>query len=100
MNMNPGMLAYIVGLRMDPQFNGRVVELIRFDPDARLVHTRSGAWYDGAAWVVDARHLGFETLLLPPKHLRPITDPDIDTTETTDALHDSLVAVLAEARPV
>jgi len=50
------------------------------------------------AWEVAASWNG-ESYLVTESSLVPITGLDLDTTETTDALHDSLVAVLAEARP-
>lgn len=99
-----GMLCYLVGLSGDAwEWNGRVVTTVQFVRNADV------GWTDGQRVFEDVWHCTAQWL--PPAdsvygwafaayELRPIAGPGIDTTETTDALHDSLVAVLAEARPV
>ncbi len=85
-----GMLCYI----RDGYFAGRTVTTVRYVGRA---YGFAGVWVDDA-WDVESSWdnwiWAFASCLLVP-----IASPDIDTTETTDALHDSLVAVLAEARP-
>lgn len=81
--MKPNTLCVIVRDNVYPDVVGRIVTAVRPMGDD---------WMVEAGWLKDGPWWAHRT------QLRPISDPDIDTTETTDALHDSLVAALAEAR--
>ena len=85
-------LCYIRGVEAK-EYNGRIVKAIQHhDRIESSWGWARDAWEVEVPW--DIVNWAFNTQLLVP-----ISDPDADTTETTDALHDSLVAVLAEARP-
>lgn len=96
--IRPGVLCWVVGVRegdwinwSGPSPNGMVVTTIARHDIGHVV-----------GWLCDARWSACGFAAIAAGNLLPISDPDADLTESTDdqsRLHDSLVAVLADARP-
>ena len=85
-----GMLCYIRDGKS--WYTGKTCTTVRYVGYFTLEPVVCPAWEVLASWDGERYYVTDSSLV-------PITGDQIDTTETTDALHDSLVAVLAEARP-
>jgi len=101
MTIKSGTLCYVVGVEF-PSWNGRVVTAVRFWTAARVRSVSTGETGVIEAWEIAAPWLTSGPWGLYREQLRPIHDPDADIRieDETEGLHDELVRVLAETRPV
>ena len=97
MKIKANMLCWLTSCKSYPEWIGRVVTTVRYAPASPLCD-RDGMVYEDDAWIVTADWLPpppfGDNWASPPSGLKPINDPDIDTTERDDALTDNLLDVL------
>jgi len=101
MTIKSGTLCYVVGVDIQ-SWNGRVVTALRFLPAVRVRSAIDGAEGVAPVWEITAPWLFGKVWAVYSHQLRPIHDPDADIriSDETEGLHDELVRVLADARPV